>query len=351
MKLRRLLIISIILCLLPAAPVWGAQDWEQIAADIMQDNQATEKEAKYTLELIRKNKSDLQQELSETNEARKSRAAELKTLKAEFNGLLDTKNGLEKEIESEKEEIKAVSDTVYNAAQRNLALIENSPVTAEYPDRKEHLNPLLSKQRFPGMAGIQSLVDMIWDEMDASGDIRLYEGEFIGPDYQQQTGDILRVGSLTAAYRNPGGHIGYLELGEKNRLVAVPGDPSWFVKKSLEAYMKGKTNHMPLDVSGGSVFKRMAESRDFQDWLEAGGLLIWPILIVGAVGLLLALERFLFLFRIRSNSDKIMNQIMGFIQKESWSEAKTYCEKNKRFPTCNVLGTMFSHLGVTREAM
>lgn len=351
MKLRRLLVISFILWLIPAAPVLGAPNWDQIAADIMQDNQATEEEARYTLELIRKNKSELQQELAEIQSQLKSREAELKSLKTEFNGLLDTKNGLEKEIESEKEEIKAVSDTVYNAAQRTQALIGNSPITAEHPDRSKRLDPLLTKQGFPGMAGIQTLVDMIWTEMAASGDIRRYEGEFIGPEYQQQTGEILRVGALTAAYRNPGEHTGYLQLGEKNRLVAVPGDPSWFVKNSLKAYMKGKTNHMPLDVSGGSVFKRMAESRDFKDWLEAGGLLIWPILIVGAVGLMLALERFLFLLRIRSNSDKIMNQIMGFIQKENWAEAKSYCEKNKRFPTCNVLGTMFSHLGITREAM
>jgi len=351
MKLRRLLFISVFFCLLPAASVMGAADWSQIAADIMQDNQATEEAARYTLELIQKNKSELKQELASLKSKLESREAELKSLRIEFNGLLETKTGLEDEIESEKEEIKAVSDTVYNAAQRTGALIENSPVTAEHPDRSKRLDPLLTKQRFPGMAGIQTLVDMIWTEMEASGDIRLYDGEFIGPEYQQQTGEILRIGSLTAAYRNPGEHIGYLQLGEKNRLVAVPGDPSWFVKNSLEAYMKGKTNHVPLDVSGGAVFQRMAESRDFQDWLEAGGLLIWPILIVGAVGLILGLERFLFLLRIRSNSDTIMNSILDFIHKENWQEAKTYCEKNKRFPTCNVLGTMFSYLGVTREAM
>jgi len=351
MKLRRLLVISLILCLLPAAPVLGAEDWSRIADEIMQDNQATEKEARYTLELIRKNKSALGQELSSVKSQLAARRENLESLKSQFQGLLDSKNALEKEIESEKEEIKAVSDTVYNAAKRTESLIENSPVSAEHPERPDRLDPLLTKKRFPGMAGIQQLVDIIWTEMEESGEIRSYEGTYIGPEHQKQNGQILRIGSLTAAYRQSDGQPGYLQLGEKNRLVAVPGDPSWFVKKSLAKYMKGQSSHVPIDVSGGSVFQRMAQSRDVRDWLEAGGLLIWPILIVGAAGLILGLERFLFLLRIRSNSDKIMNNIMGFIQKEHWEEARAYCEKNKRFPTCNVLGTMFSHLGVTREAM
>lgn len=351
MKLRRLLVISLMLCLLPAAPVLGAEDWSRIADEIMQGNQATEKEARYTLELIRKNKSALGQELASVKSQLAARRENLESLKSQFQGLLDSKNALEKEIESEKEEIKAVSDTVYNAAKRTESLIENSPVSAEHPERPDRLDPLLTKKRFPGMAGIQQLVDIMWTEMEESGEIRSYEGTYIGPEHQKQNGQILRIGSLTAAYRQPDGQPGYLQLGEKNRLVAVPGDPSWFVKKSLAKYMKGQSGHVPIDVSGGSVFQRMAQSRDVRDWLEAGGLLIWPILLVGAAGLILGLERFLFLLRIRSNSDKIMNNIMGFIQKEHWEEAKAYCEKNKRFPTCNVLGTMFSHLGVTREAM
>src|SRR6056297_3929569 len=105
MKLRRLLFISVFFCLLPAASVMGAADWSQIAADIMQDNQATEEAARYTLELIQKNKSELKQELASLKSKLDTREAELKSLRIEFNGLLETKTGLEDEIESEKEEI------------------------------------------------------------------------------------------------------------------------------------------------------------------------------------------------------------------------------------------------------
>ncbi len=351
MKLRCLFLIGIFLCLPPASSVTGAQDWDRIASDIISDSEATEEEARYTLELIRKNKAELKEALASAREELEAREDALKSRKERFNALLESKKALESEIDEEKDEIQAVSDTVYNAARRTGTLIDNSPITAEHPDRNQQLDPLLTKKRFPGMAGIQTLVDMTWTEMAASGDIRLFEGTYIGPEYQRQTGEILRIGALTAAYRQPGGESGYLQLGEKNRLVAVPGDLSWFAGKSLENFMKGKTAHVPLDVSGGAVFKRMAESRDFRDWLEAGGMLIWPILIVGALGLLLGFERFLFLLRIRSNSDRIMSHIEEFIHKERWQEARAYCEKNKRFPTCNVLGTMFSHLGVTREAM
>ncbi len=351
MKLCYLLAAGLCLLQLSAIPVTGAENWSRIADKLLEERQATEEAARQTLMLIKKDGKALKNDLASVKSRLKKQEADLASLKSKFKALLETKNSLEEEIANEKEETKAVSDIVYNAAQRTDALVGNSPVTAEYPERDKQLNPLLTKKRFPGMAGIRTLVDIVQAEMDASGNIRLYKGAFIGPEYQQRQGEILRVGALTAAYRNPAEGVGYLQLGEKNRLLAVPGDPSWFVKNALEKYMKGKSDHVPLDVSGGSVFKRMAESRDFRDWLKAGGLLIWPILIVGAVGLILALERFVFLLRIRSNSDKIMNQIMGFVHQEAWEKARNYCENNKRFPTCNVLGTMFAHLGVTREAM
>ncbi|MGM0453516.1 MAG: MotA/TolQ/ExbB proton channel family protein [Thermodesulfobacteriota bacterium] len=351
MKLRGLIWGTLLLWLLPLATATGAQEWERIGSEIVEENTTTEEEARYTLELVKKGRSELESELAAVQKSLAARKAGLEDRKATFKELLAAKNELESEIEEEKEEIKTVSDTVYNAAQRTSSLIGNSPVTAENPERTKRLEPLLTKKRFPGMGGIRAIVDITREEMAASGQIRLFEGTYVGPEYEKQTGDILRIGALTTAYRQPGGRVGYLELGEKNRLVAVPGDPSWFAKKSLKNYMNGKTDHVPMDVSGGAVFKRMAESRDIRDWLEAGGMLIWPILIVGVLGLALGLERFVFLLRIRSNSDRIMRQILDFIHKEQWQDAKTYCEKNKRFPTCNVLGTMFSHLGVTREAM
>jgi biopolymer transport protein ExbB len=213
------------------------------------------------------------------------------------------------------------------------------------------VRPLLSKERFPGMQGIRDLVSVLETEMRASGEIRRYEGDFIGPEGRERNGTIVRAGAITAAYLLPEEGAGYLTLGKNRELTAVSGEPSWFVRRSLASYVRGESSHMPLDLSGGSVFKRLSEGRDFTDWVRAGGLLVWPIFLVGAVALILALERFVFLLRIRSNSDRIMSRITEMVGQGQWQECREFCARNRRFPTCRVLGQVLEHLGATREAM
>jgi biopolymer transport protein ExbB len=354
MKVMRALVLLALI--LPAAgfPAGAAENgtsWRELAERIAAESRESEKRAEYTLELVRKDRQGLEAELERLKSRLESRRKELASRKRTFQSLLEREKQLEAEIEEEKEEIKQVQDTVFNAAQKTSSLIGRSPVSAEHPERFEAVRPLLSKERFPGMQGIRDLVSVLETEMRASGEIRKYEGDFIGPDGRRQNGTIVRAGAITAAYRLPDKGVGYLTLGKNRELTAVSGEPSWFVRNSLAGYIKGESGHMPLDLSGGSVFKRLSEGRDFTDWVRAGGLLVWPIFLVGAVALILAAERFVFLLRIRSNSDRIMSRITDMVSRGRWQECRDYCARNRRFPTCRVLGQVLEHLGATREAM
>jgi biopolymer transport protein ExbB len=187
--------------------------------------------------------------------------------------------------------------------------------------------------------------------MIASGEIRAYDGGFIGPEYKEQTGRIIRVGPLSAAYRTDGGEVGYLQTGDNNKLVAVSGDLPWHVSSSLKSYFKGQADHMPLDISGGTVFKMLSEREGFTSWFTSGGLLMWPLFLIGFVAMALAFERFVFLMRIRSNSDKVMADILEYVDQKDWRKCRDYCDQNERFPTCRVLRSVFEHLNVSRETM
>lgn len=328
-----------------------APGWKELAAKIEAESRESSRQAASTRQLIRKDKQELKQELERLRSDLAKQKEALSSKKEAFQSLLDEEQSLQSDIEAEKEEIKQVEDTVYNAAQRTRSLLEKSPVTAEHPQRMELLRALTTQGTFPGMQGIRNLTDMLQTEMRASGEVETYAGQFIGPKGREQSSTVLRIGSLTAAYRLPGKGVGYLQMGPDHKLKAVSGDLPWLVERSLESYIAGRSNHVPVDISGGTVFKRMTQTRDLIGWIRSGGLLVWPIFFVGALALLLALERFLFLMRIRTNSDRIMEQITRLAQADKWQECRDFCARNHRFPTCRVLGQVMEHLGATRETL
>ncbi len=351
MRLRWCYMFILVFSLFPLCTAFSEPRTESFASRIIEESRQTQQDARYTLSLIQMDRSQLQKERNRLTEQLSAAEEVFRARKETFQNLLDGETILKEAIESEKEEIKNVEDTLYNAAQRAVALIEKSPVSAEQPHRMEQLMPLISKQRFPGIEGVHTLVDIYWSELAASGERKLYEGRFIGPDYSELTGRIIRIGTLTAAFQTRNNDVGYLRTGENKKYVAVTGDLPWHVSSSLKSYFKGKTLHMPLDISGGTVFEMLSEKKDVADWLNAGGLLIWPLLLIGLVAIVLASERFAFLMRIRTNSDKIMADILGYVDREEWQACRDYCDKNNRFPTCRVLRSVFEHLNVSRETM
>ena len=352
MNTRTILITALISALVPVSPVFAqAASWSEIETEIIEESRQTMEAADHTLKLIKMSRQDLEAELTRLKARRDELESAYNSKKNRFQSMLDREQELTARIESEKEEIKNVEDAVYNAAQKTHSLVDENPITAEYPGRISQLEPLITKEKFPGMEGIRTLVDIIWTEMTASGVVKKYVGTFVGPHFKETLGEIVRVGPLPAAYKLDNGGVGYLRVGENKRLVAVGGDIGWFTERTLSRYIDGKSEHMPIDVSGGTVFRVLAEEKTWSDYIEAGGLLIWPILLVGAAALILALERFIFLLRIRANSDKIMQDLESYIQQEQYDEARQYCEQKKRFPTCSVVGDVLQHLGVSREVM
>ncbi|MFW6415629.1 MAG: MotA/TolQ/ExbB proton channel family protein [Thermodesulfobacteriota bacterium] len=304
-----------------------------------------------TEELVKKDRAQLQEILQGLKKDLDKEKSSLKRAKEGFNDLSEQKTALEKEIEEEKDAVKDVQGTVFTAAKNAHSLVQKSPVSSKYQDRFEKLEPLLEKERFPGMEGIKDLAGVFGTEMRESGNIEKYGGEIIGEQGKKQKADIVRVGAMNSVYRDSQGNVGFLEMNSQGEMVAVPADLSWFVRGDIEDYIQGESAHLPMDLSGGAVFKRLSQSRGFVDWIEAGGILIWPIFLVALAALLITIERLLFLARIRSNSDRIMLDINSCIENQDWEGCRKYCEKNSRFPTCRVFGSVMEHMGQTREVM
>ncbi len=333
------------------APPASDNAWTRAATKLQQQKQQTIKDAQRTEEIIIQERLRLQQELSELKAESDRRERTFADLKKQFDQLMEQERTLSKELEEQREEIKIIEGTVKTAAKELESLLSEGFMLAEMPSVRDTIATLARAERFPGMAGIRSLVDVLMRTMGLSGIPTRRKGEFINSEGQVVSGEIMRIGMLTACYRTADGATGYLRPTPGGRLLAVKGKLSRGVAKNIDRYMDGQSDHLFLDLSRGAVFQRFAGRRSIAERLQSGGILVWPILLVGIVGLGLAVERLLFLRRIRSNTDSIIEKVTKMGAGQKWQECRSFCEQQVQVPVCRVLLSALQHLGTTRDVI
>ncbi len=349
--MNKLIFILILPTILILTPSTYAKTWHQAVAQISQEMKETQKDIETTQKIIQDEQSQLKKELSELRQEADQKEKSLQTLKDQLEESLQTEEKLRGEIEEEEEKIRTLEETLRTVTKDATQIIEGSLLNAENPSWKERLAPLTDPDRFPGMADIENLAAVLFEEMEAGKDIRKYPGIFIDSQGAEVSGTILRVGKFTACYQQ-GDNVGYLR-SDKNlgKLVAIPGTPPRTVRRGIEKYISGESDHLPLDLSGGVIAEQVNRNSELREWIDAGGLLVWPIFAIALVAILLSLERLYSLVRIPTNTDKIMNRLRELASEENWEACKELCHKNVRIPTCKVLKTGMEHLGVAKEVL
>ncbi|HON06814.1 MAG TPA: MotA/TolQ/ExbB proton channel family protein, partial [Verrucomicrobiota bacterium] len=60
--------------------------------------------------------------------------------------------------------------------------------------------------------------------------------------------------------------------------------------------------------------------------LFEGGIVVWIIFIIGGIGLILMLERFLFYHRAQINSTEFLNGVRNVLKRNNFVEAISICD-------------------------
>lgn len=337
-----------------AGQAMAAESWAQVADKIDKEKTQSVKDAAITEELVKKDRETLIRELEDLKAQSSREDRNLKRIQAEFERLLQDEQRLIAELESEQEEIEAVEGTVREAAKEASTLSRDNPITPEYPDRNVTIQTVLDSRRFPGLEVIRSLVEIFFQELRASGEIKHRKGEFVGPTGQSVSGDIIRVGRFTTVYRLPDGSVGFLNAeASGERLIAVSGDIPRRLQGAIKDYFDKDTVVLPVDPSaGGAAFAELTAKVDLIDKFEQGGVLMWPILLVGIAAALITVWRLSYLSVKRAKSDKIFDRIREMAQGNMWQEAREFCSSNAgRIPTCEMLDSVMDHVGEPEEVL
>ena len=128
--------------------------------------------------------------------------------------------------------------------------------------------------------------------IDGDADIRHGDEAVVDRQGNQSTVPVVRLGRC-AAYACG-------QSREARGLLRLLDDGRWVITgpyidnaggEALVSAGKGRVVHLPIDVDGAMALRPAVEPEGVGTWLEAGGVFVIPIIIVGALGVMLILER------------------------------------------------------------
>ncbi len=349
-------IVFLGVCLMLASltgPVWAQEDWQRVERQIDEEKERAEKDAALTERLITMDRAAMQKELARLKADEKAKDRDRNLLIKKYGELIDLEDKLKAELVEEEAEVVEVEHQLRSAAKEAESMIRKNQITAEVPERIQIIADLRDTDKVPGLGGIQSLIDVYFDELRRSGQTFRRTGDFVGIDGRMTTGEIIRAGAFTTYFRMRDGEVGFLEVEEEgDRLQAVTGDVEPKHRRAVSAYFDDEESIvLPIDMSRGGAFASMTQKDDLIDSFEAGGLLMWPILILACLAILIVIERFVLLYSTKANTDTITDRITKLAESGNWKQAKIACDEKNSVPTCRMLASAVGNVGATQEVL
>lgn len=178
----------------------------------------------------------------------------------------------------------------------------NSVVSAELPGRAAFLDKLAqdmgSSSKLASIEEIEKVWFEIQREMTQSGKVTKFTTDVVEAGGAKVSKEVVRVGPF--ALVADGKYLDYNGVtGTVAELLRQPADRYGESAAELQA-SKGELVKFGIDPTGGSILGLLVQAPNLQERVEQGGVVGYIILVVGAFGLLLSLERLFTLTIIRT---------------------------------------------------
>jgi biopolymer transport protein ExbB len=203
-------------------------------------------------------------------------------------------NALLKEREGNLGELFGVTRQV---AGDTANVMEQSIISAQYPDREEFLRSLASAKTLPSITELERLWFEMQREMTATGDVQKYEHQVVQPDGHSETAQVVRIGPFTVM--SNGKYLSYLPA-MKSLVVLTRQPPSRFLSaaKDVQAATSGYVRGI-VDPGRGVLIALYGERPDVIERIQQGQEVGYVIIAVGIIGAICWAYQFIYLIRMR----------------------------------------------------
>ena len=330
-------IIACILILLAGAA--SAQDIREAARKAVEDRSRALREARETERRILEDRRTLRSEMDRLQALVDRRRKRIEAERAAQDSLRTGIEDLEARWSKMEMNFREISGNVRMAARDLETLLRRAAARPGDADPLARIAPLLEEGYFPDIDDIAALAAVGLEEIAESGQVRIESRPYVGRDGLEVEGPVLSLGPFTSMYRTPK-ETGFLQVDpDSRRRVALSSLPSRGMRRDISAYMDGNRDAVPLDMSRGAALQQIEHSFSLGDQLRAGGLIVWPILLLALASIVIVIERFVFLRRVHGNTDRLMGTVTDLASRGDWDACDRIVREheNKGWPVVRVL--------------
>jgi biopolymer transport protein ExbB len=361
MKLLFYVLLTGVLTLVPGAPIYGRdmralqiqaqKAREAMVAKAAAEREAAQAEAARIRDSILNDKAALDKSIAALLAGNRQLQQKVNTLEAQTRQLEDKEKTLSQQLAESDGMVRELVGVIrINAKDLDELVAANlqTPLTGQATD---FLQSLADKAAFPGMADLRRMVDLLFGQIAASGEVSLTRGSIIDRAGRQVRADVLAVGCFTAAYR-AGDEVGFLNYSPAGRkLFALSRLPSGRMQKEIRRYMQGRAPAVPMDVSRGAALRQLTHGLSLWQQIPKGGPLVWPILAILVVGAAIAVERTLYVLHRRFDADSLIRCINDLAARQDWQGCRRACEPLTAKPVVRVLQAGLADGAAPRQQM
>jgi len=184
-----------------------------------------------------------------------------------------------------------------------------SMISAQYPDRQAFVDKMAQSKALPSIDDLERLWFEMQREMTATGKVAKFNAKIIMPDGNEENDPVVSVGGFVAVTDK--GFLNYLpDSKEFTYLARQPASRYVGTAKDLVSATSGYTA-MTIDPSRGTLLSILVQTPELGEQISYGGLVGNLILVIGAIGVIIAIYRFFVLLSVgakvsaqRKNIDK-----------------------------------------------
>ena len=193
---------------------------------------------------------------------------------------------------------------VRQVAGETIAIVKNSIVSLQFPNREKNLTGLAEARGIPSIEQMHDLRVELLREMSQSGQVQRFQKQVVLPGGSIVDAEIVRVGVFNAITENF-----FLQFVPDTQSLQVlarqPARRYQSMAEDLFALDTGYTT-MAVDPSRGQILSLLIQAPGLAERINQGGLVGYFIIFIGLLGLALSLWRLLVL---RQDSQAINQQL------------------------------------------
>lgn len=196
--------------------------------------------------------------------------------------------------------------TVRHSAGDLQALLRDSLVSAQYPERAEWLDILAKSKQLPSITELERFWLLLQQEIDQSGQVSRFTAQVTATDGITTPREVIRISVFTAI---ADGHYLHFQP-DKNRFTVLARQPGGQLQKLASSFASQYSGYAPMmiDPTRGGLLSMLMQTPTLPERVQQGGAIGYIILAIGLFGVFLVLLRLTALGRVATRMNRQLQE-------------------------------------------